>query len=180
MKLRRSRSLFGRAPRRSLAASHGAELSDSVSAAQAPGTATLPAIEEEPGPAAPRAEAIVEARGIEKSFRQPEGRTIQVIAATSLALEAGSITALLGPSGSGKSTLLRMLSGLTEPSSGEVLWHGRPLAQCAPNVAIVFQSFALFPWLTVLENVEAPLLARGMEHRERHQTSIAGGSDRWA
>ena len=139
---------------------------------QAPGTAALPGIEEEPGPAAPRAQAIIEARGIEKSFRQPEGRTIQVIAATSLALEVGTITALLGPSGSGKSTLLRMLSGLTEPSSGEVLWHGRPLAQCAPNVAIVFQSFALFPWLTVLENVEAPLLARGMEHRERHQAAL--------
>ncbi len=139
---------------------------------QAGKTEALPGIEEEPGPAAPRPEAIIEARGIEKSFRQPEGRTIQVIAATSLALEADTITALLGPSGSGKSTLLRMLSGLTEPTSGEVVWHGRPLAQCAPNVAIVFQSFALFPWLTVLENVEAPLLARGMEHRERHRTAL--------
>ena len=59
------------------------------------------------------------------------------------------------------------------PDGGEVLWHGAPAAECAPNVAIVFQSFALFPWLTVLENVEAPLLARGMEHAERHRRALA-------
>ena len=78
------------------------------------------------------------------------------------------IVALLGPSGSGKSTLLRMLSGLTAPSAGEVLWHGKPLGESSPNAAIVFQSFALFPWLTVLENVEVPLLARGVKHMDRH------------
>src|SRR5262249_21829784 len=78
--------------------------------------------------------------------------------------------ALLGPSGCGKSTLLRMLSGLAKASSGEVLWHGRPLYEQTPSVAIVFQSFALFPWLTVLENVEAPVEARGggvVERRKR-------------
>jgi NitT/TauT family transport system ATP-binding protein len=95
-----------------------------------------------------------------------------VIAATDLTVEAGSIIALLGPSGSGKSTLLRMLTGLSVPSSGEVLWHGKPISECAPNVAIVFQSFALFPWLTVLENVEAPLLAHGMTHKERHRRAL--------
>jgi NitT/TauT family transport system ATP-binding protein len=129
-------------------------------------------LEEAPTVAKPAAELIIEARGIEKSFRQPEGRTIQVIAPTNLSLESDTITALLGPSGSGKSTLLRMLSGLSAPTAGEVLWHGKPLSQCAPNVAIVFQSFALFPWLTVLENVEAPLLARGIEHGERHQMAL--------
>ena len=117
-------------------------------------------------------ELILEARAIEKRFRQPDGREIQVIAPTDLAIEAGSIIALLGPSGSGKSTLLRMLSGLAAPSAGEVFWHTRPLRECAPNVAIVFQSFALFPWLTVLENVEAPLLARGMAHQERHRRAL--------
>jgi NitT/TauT family transport system ATP-binding protein len=65
-----------------------------------------------------------------------------------------------------------MLSGLSQPSSGEVLWHGRPLSQVVPNVAIVFQSFALFPWLTVLENVEAPLLARGMASAERRRRAL--------
>jgi NitT/TauT family transport system ATP-binding protein len=113
-------------------------------------------------------EFILEAKGVEKSFVQPDGRSVQVIAPTDLSLEADSIVALLGPSGSGKSTLLRILAGLSAPTSGQVLWHGRPLRDCQPNVAIVFQSFALFPWLTVLDNVEAPLLARGMSHEKRH------------
>jgi NitT/TauT family transport system ATP-binding protein len=95
-----------------------------------------------------------------------------VIAPTTLSVEGGMIIALLGPSGSGKSTLLRMLSGLATPSAGEVLWHGQHLLGASPNAAIAFQSFALFPWLTVVQNVEVPLLARGMEHRERHRRAI--------
>ena len=85
-----------------------------------------------------------------------------MLAPTDLAVYPGEILALLGPSGSGKSTLLRMLTGLAPPSSGQVLWHGQPVLGPCPNVSIVFQSFALFPWLTVLENVEAPLKARGI------------------
>jgi NitT/TauT family transport system ATP-binding protein len=95
-----------------------------------------------------------------------------VIAPLNLSVEPGVILALLGPSGSGKSTLLRMLSGLTAPSAGEVVWHGKPLSEARPNAAIVFQSFALFPWLTVIENVEVPLLARGVKHRERHRRAL--------
>jgi NitT/TauT family transport system ATP-binding protein len=117
-------------------------------------------------------EPIAEAVQVEKSFLQPAGRQIQVIAPTDLAVEPNTITALLGPSGSGKSTLLRILTGLVAPSKGIVLWHGKPLHDCAPNLAIVFQSFALFPWLTVLDNVETPLLARGMEHFERHHRAL--------
>jgi NitT/TauT family transport system ATP-binding protein len=117
-------------------------------------------------------EFILEAKAVEKSFVQPGGRSVQVIAPTDLSLEADNIIALLGPSGSGKSTMLRILSGLTMPTSGEVLWHGKPLRESQPNVAIVFQSFALFPWLTVLDNVEAPLLARGMSHEERHPRAL--------
>jgi len=120
----------------------------------------------------PAAEPIIEARGIEKSFERPDGDPIQVIAPTDLNVLPGMIVALLGPSGSGKSTLLRMLTGLTKPTGGQVLWHGKPVAECSPNVAIVFQSFALFPWLTVVENVEVPLVARGMEHAERHQRAM--------
>jgi len=89
-----------------------------------------------------------------------------------LSVESDTILALLGPSGSGKSTLLRILSGLTAPSRGTVLVHGQPLDRCAPNIGIVFQSFALFPWLTVLENVELPLVARGLAHTARHHQAL--------
>ena len=115
---------------------------------------------------------IIQARQIEKSYQQPDGRQIQVIAPVDFSVEPNTIIALLGPSGSGKSTLLRILSGLAAPSAGEVLWHGQPMRGGRPNVAIVFQSFALFPWLTVLENVEAPLLARGITHFERHRKAL--------
>ena len=142
------------------AASGVAEISE---VAQEKEIAAQPAADEKP---------IIEARGIEKSFKQKDGSDIQVIAPVDLSLESGTIIALLGPSGSGKSTLLRILSGLAAPTAGEVLWHGKPVGACSPNVAIVFQSFALFPWLTVLENVESPLLARGMEHDERHRRAL--------
>ena len=134
--------------------------------------APSPALPEVAAGVAPAAEPIIEARAIEKSFERPDGAPIQVIAPTDLNIEPGMIVALLGPSGSGKSTLLRMLTGLTAPTGGQVLWHGKPLAESSPNVAIVFQSFALFPWLTVVENVEVPLIARGMEHGERHQRAM--------
>lgn len=120
----------------------------------------------------PQEEAIVEARGVEKSFLQPDGHRVQIIAPLDLSIYSGTIVALLGASGSGKSTLLRMLSGLSEPSSGQVLWHGSDLSQTAPNVAIVFQNFALFPWLTVRENVEAPLLARAVAAPQRRRRAL--------
>jgi NitT/TauT family transport system ATP-binding protein len=133
--------------------------------------AHLEAAAETPSPAAPM-QPIIEARAIERSFQRPGGGQIQVIAPVNLSVEPGVIVALLGPSGSGKSTLLRMLSGLSAPSAGEVLWHGQPLGEARPNTAIVFQSFALFPWLTVLENVELALLARGVKHLERHRRAL--------
>jgi NitT/TauT family transport system ATP-binding protein len=115
---------------------------------------------------------IIQARQVEKYYAQSRDARIQVISATDLAIYPGEIVALLGPSGSGKSTLLRMLSGLSQPSAGKVLWHGKDLGTTEVNVSIVFQSFALFPWLTVLENVEAPLKARGMEAHQRHRRSL--------
>jgi NitT/TauT family transport system ATP-binding protein len=147
------------------------------------GTEFVPSAYVEPtGGAAPRIPPIIEARRIEKAFQRPGGGQVQVIAPTSLVVDPGVIIALLGPSGSGKSTLLRMLSGLTAPSAGEVLWHGKPLGGSSPNAAIVFQSFALYPWLTVLENVEAPLVAREMSrtdrlsrvHRTLHSVGLKG------
>ena len=117
-------------------------------------------------------DAIIQARAVEKYYPQPDGNRIQVIAPTDIDVTPGKIIALLGPSGSGKSTLLRILTGLSQPSSGTVLWHGQPLSGQIPSVSIVFQSFALFPWLTVIDNVEAPLVARGMGAMERHKRAL--------
>jgi NitT/TauT family transport system ATP-binding protein len=117
-------------------------------------------------------ETIIEARALEKFYGEPGNNPIQVIAPTDISVYAGEILAVLGPSGSGKSTLLRILTGLSKPSAGEVLWHGNPVAGQSPNVSIVFQSFALFPWLTVLENVEAPLKARGIDEIPRRKRSL--------
>jgi NitT/TauT family transport system ATP-binding protein len=117
-------------------------------------------------------EPIIEARKLEKFYPQPDGNRIQVISPTDIAIYPGQIIALLGPSGCGKSTMLRMLTGLSPASGGGVYWHGQPVKDETPNVSIVFQSFALFPWLTVIENVEAPLEARGMAEFERHKRAL--------
>ena len=117
-------------------------------------------------------DAIIRAEGIEKYYAQPSENRIQVISATDLSIVPGEILALLGPSGSGKSTILRMLSGLSTPSAGRVYWHEKPIGEAEINVSIVFQSFALFPWLTVLQNVEAPLQARGVDPEERRSRSM--------
>jgi NitT/TauT family transport system ATP-binding protein len=123
-------------------------------------------------PSAASTEAIIRAEKVEKYYQQPSQNRIQVISATDLSIVPGEILALLGPSGSGKSTMLRMLSGLSTPTAGQVYWHERPISQAEINVSIVFQSFALFPWLTVLENVEAPLQARGIAPDERRERSL--------
>jgi len=147
------------------------ELSGAVAVEKFSQAASAPV--REPEPQRPEAgEILIEGRQIEKRYTQPDGRDIQIIAPLDLAVESGTICALLGPSGSGKSTLLRILSGLTAPSSGTVLVHGQPLVGSTPNIGMVFQSFALFPWLTVLENVEAPLVARGVGHPERHRQAL--------
>ncbi len=118
-------------------------------------------------------DSIIRAEGVQKFYAQPSENRIQVIAPTDLSIEKGQIVALLGPSGSGKSTLLRMLTGLSVPSAGQVYWHNQPMAQADVNVSIVFQSFALFPWLTVRENVDAPLKAQGLEAEERKRRTLA-------
>jgi NitT/TauT family transport system ATP-binding protein len=123
-------------------------------------------------PGGENGEPILEGRGLEKFYAQPDGSRIEVVSPTDIKIVPGKILALLGPSGCGKSTLLRMLTGLSRPSAGEVLWHGRKLADEPPNVGIVFQSFALFPWLTVFQNVEAPLEARGVSSLERHKRAL--------
>ncbi len=106
-------------------------------------------------------EYLITLKEINKSYQQPNGQGITIIENISMALRPGEIVALLGPSGSGKSTLMRMIAGLIPPTQGEILYHNRPLVGLNPGVAIVFQSFALYPWLTVLENVELGLKAKG-------------------
>uniref|UniRef100_E6QP18 Putative ABC-type Taurine transport system,ATPase component n=1 Tax=mine drainage metagenome TaxID=410659 RepID=E6QP18_9ZZZZ len=125
-----------------------------------------------PNSGADTIQPIIRAERIEKYYAQPSQNRIQVISPTDLSIVPGEILALLGPSGSGKSTMLRMLSGLSKPSAGQVYWHERPIAETEINVSIVFQSFALFPWLTVLENVEAPLQARGIAADVRRERSL--------
>ncbi len=130
------------------------------------------AVNSPPNPSAESAQPIIRAERIEKYYAQPSQNRIQVISPTDLSIVPGEILALLGPSGSGKSTMLRMLSGLSKPSAGQVYWHEQPIGETEINVSIVFQSFALFPWLTVLENVEAPLQARGIAAEVRRERSL--------
>ncbi|NLA80343.1 MAG: ABC transporter ATP-binding protein, partial [Chloroflexi bacterium] len=89
-----------------------------------------------------------------------------------LDLKSGEFAALLGPSGCGKSTLLRIVTGLQEASRGRVYYRGEPLVGVNPHAAIVFQSFALFPWLSVLENVSLALKTKGVQEPERSQKAI--------
>ncbi len=89
-----------------------------------------------------------------------------------LSMSEGEFTALLGPTGCGKSTLLRIIAGLQAPTTGQVLYRGSPLLGVNPQATIVFQTFALFPWLTVQENVEVALKARGMPARLRATRSL--------
>lgn len=119
------------------------------------------------------AEAIVELQGVGKSFRSSEGAARSVLEGVDFRLAEGEIVALLGQSGSGKSTLLRILAGLIGADAGAVRYRGQPLYAPARGVAMVFQSFALFPWLTVQQNVELGLEARGIAAAERARRAAA-------
>ena len=112
---------------------------------------------------------LLELTGIRKSFRSADGSMRPVLEGFDLALAEGEIVALLGPSGCGKSTLLRIAAGLIRPDAGEVRLRGQRLEGPALGVAMVFQSFALFPWLTVEQNVELGLEARGVKPEPRAQ-----------
>ncbi|MFT9216917.1 MAG: ABC transporter ATP-binding protein, partial [Acetobacter malorum] len=114
-----------------------------------------------------QATALVEARHVSQSYHKDSAVDLLVLDDVNLTLNAGEIVGLLGRSGSGKSTFLRILAGLLSPSSGEVLWKGNPLKGPADGVAMVFQSFALFPWMTVEENVALGLEAKGIPGEER-------------
>jgi NitT/TauT family transport system ATP-binding protein len=109
---------------------------------------------------------------VNKSFAAADGTELHVLDDIVLDLREGEIVALLGRSGSGKSTLLRTIAGLIAPTSGEVRYRGTALNGANPGTAMVFQTFALMPWLTVLDNVELGLAARGVPSDDRRERAL--------
>ncbi len=117
-------------------------------------------------PPSDTAAIVLEMQAVCKSFTKPSGEPLHVLANIDLALHEGEILGLLGRSGSGKSTLLRIAGGLVKPSSGAVAYRGAPLSGPTDGIAVVFQTFALYPWLTVIENVELGLDALDLAARD--------------
>ena len=115
---------------------------------------------------------LLDIHGVRKSFLKPDGGELLVLDGIDLSLKEGEIVGLLGRSGSGKSTLLRLIAGLSEPAAGTITYLGNEVAGPPPGIAMVFQSFALFPWLTVLENVQLGLEALGLPADEIRRRAI--------
>lgn len=115
---------------------------------------------------------IIEVIEIKKSFKKHGAQALLVLDNVNFSAREGEIIAILGKSGSGKSTLLRIIAGLIRPTAGEVLYHNVPITTPAPGLTMVFQHFALMPWLTVLENVELGLEAQGIPRDERRPRAL--------
>ena len=115
---------------------------------------------------------LLDVQEVCKSFRKPDGDELVVLEKVNLKLRPGEIVGLLGRSGSGKSTLLRQIAGLDTPSSGVVSYLGHAVVAPASGIAMVFQSFALFPWLTVLENVQLGLEAQGVAEDQMRKRAL--------
>ena len=116
--------------------------------------------------------AIIEVHNVRKTFKKDSTQDLLVLDQINLSVKSGEIVALLGTSGSGKSTLLRIISGLIAPSSGQVRFMGQSVYGPVPGVGMVFQSFALMPWMTVLENVEIGLEAQGLSLKDRRERAL--------
>ncbi len=117
-------------------------------------------------------ETIIEINHLRKAYKKAATQDLLVLDNINFKLHEGEIVALLGKSGSGKSTLLRIIAGLIAPTSGQVSYRGQPVTKPVRGIAMVFQSFALMPWLTVLENVELGLEAQGVSREERRHRAI--------
>src|SRR5258707_14641529 len=117
--------------------------------------------------------SLLDIRGVCRSFPKGSGEQLLVLEKVDLTILSGEIVGLLGRSGSGKSTLLRIIAGLIAPSSGDAKCRGEMIAGPPNGVSMVFQSFALFPWLTVLQNVELGLDALGIDSAERRRRALA-------
>src|SRR5262245_21253832 len=116
---------------------------------------------------------LLETHYLRQAFPKPDGDELLVLDGIELSLAEGQIVGLLGRSGSGKSTLLRLIAGLSRPTAGAIMYMGRPVTGPAPGIAMVFQSFALFPWLTVLENVQIGLEALGLPEADVRRRALA-------
>jgi NitT/TauT family transport system ATP-binding protein len=116
---------------------------------------------------------LLELRNVSRSFPRSSGGELLVLDDVSLTLKEGEIVGLLGRSGSGKSTLLRLIAGLARPQGGSLSYMGAPIEGPAQGVAMVFQGFALFPWMTVLENVELGLEALGLPEKDIRARALA-------
>ena len=116
---------------------------------------------------------LLEVRNVRRSFPRSGGEELLVLDDVNLTLKEGEIVGLLGRSGSGKSTLLRLIAGLARPQGGSLTYMGAPIEGPAQGVAMVFQGFALFPWMTVLENVELGLEAQGLPTAEIRSRALA-------
>lgn len=111
-------------------------------------------------------------KDLKKTFRSSEGQELTVLESVDFTMYENEIVALIGKSGSGKSTLLRTIAGLMKPTSGQVIYHDQVVHGPVQGIAMVFQNFALLPWLTVLQNVELGLEALGVPRAERRQRSL--------
>lgn len=118
------------------------------------------------------ADPIIEIVGIEKSFQKGDRQELLVLDNINLKMYEGEIIAILGKSGSGKSTLLRVIAGLIGSSAGDVYYRGKTVNGPMRGISMVFQTFALLPWLTVLQNVELGLEALGLDRIERRERSL--------
>ena len=125
------------------------------------------------GISAPVGAALLDVHALRQSFPRADGGEHLVLDGVELSLAQGQIVGLLGRTGSGKSTLLRLIAGLAQPSGGTVTYLGERVTGPAPGIAMVFQSFALFPWLTVLENVQLGLEALGLPEVEIRKRALA-------
>ena len=118
-------------------------------------------------------DALIQIKDVKKSFKKGRAQDLLVLDHVNFDINDGEIIALLGKSGSGKSTLLRIIAGLIQATDGEVVYHGEPIMRPVPGLTMVFQNFALLPWLTVLENVELGLEAQGVSKKERRKRALA-------